>query len=888
MMFESDRTPIVFLAFANSKKEGYLSQLILESKEIYDLLLPLKKEGQIDLLREHHTDHETIPSRLVDFKSRIAIFHYGGHADGQHLFFEDQAGHSTGLAELLGLLDALQLVFLNGCETLDHARLYLDSGVPIVIATTQVISDQDARYFAFCFYRALAKRWSVQDAFTAATAAVKLRAGGLFPNEEETVYYRGIGFTKSSNLKLPWRMFVNEGAEEKMAWKLPEGGFSKQRVAVILEGAESYQKIINGITSLQTKLKEKEAQMQAFQEPVPKELRQVLESIRTEQMQIENELEEEKNKEKQFREEVLRLANLFSKIEVSTEKLNLARSYFEAGKFREADAILRYDEMVTEKKQLLESKLQKERELQDINASLKAKAQEFLIKARLTLSLKEEKENWLEEVFKFFKDSIQSYAFFENTMAFANFLQKHNYFKKSLGLYRQALELASSDEEKANVLNNSANLHRLNNDFDRAEEDFQQAVKIYKSLSKKDPLIFMPSVAIGLHNLAILDKTRNKIELAFSGFREVKQIYTTLEKVQPGSFKSQMANVLNNLANLHAQRFQHSEAQQLYHQALLIYNELAEVNPNRFLADVALALNNKANSYKAMSKFKEAELDYSRALTIRRELAQVNPRAYLPAVAITLSDFANCKRIQSKTTEAQEAFEEALVIYRQLVHYDAGPFSADLALTLNNIAILHFDSQDFQSAADFSEEALKIYQRLSQANPEAFGPDLAMTLNNLGNIYQAQTKFDIAQQNFEEAIRLYKSLTNEEAQTLLPKLADVYNNLGLLSAAMNEHDKARKSIDEAIDIYRLVVEKKSPFFVQDLVTTLLNSANLFRLTTNQDRVSSLEQTREAITLIDLLSEETPIAQKNLAKAIQLLKLWGIDSEDKIESFLKDS
>ena len=54
--------------------------------------------------------------------TRIAVLHYGGHANRYQLLLESAAGHAVapdagGLAAFLAQQRGLQLVVLNGCST---------------------------------------------------------------------------------------------------------------------------------------------------------------------------------------------------------------------------------------------------------------------------------------------------------------------------------------------------------------------------------------------------------------------------------------------------------------------------------------------------------------------------------------------------------------------------------------------------------------------------------------------------------------------------------------------------------------------------------------------------------------------------------------------------
>ena len=100
-------------------------------------------------------------------RDRIAIFHFGGHADGDRLLlqsaFEPRPAYAEGLATLLGQQRGLKLVFLNGCSTRPQVKRLLDAGVPAVIATARPIDDRVATEFAVAFYQALTTGYSGEN-----------------------------------------------------------------------------------------------------------------------------------------------------------------------------------------------------------------------------------------------------------------------------------------------------------------------------------------------------------------------------------------------------------------------------------------------------------------------------------------------------------------------------------------------------------------------------------------------------------------------------------------------------------------------------------------------------------------------------------------------------
>ncbi len=216
-------TPVVFLAFAQTSSEPHLAHLKRESSLLRDLFLSLEEQGKVKLLREESTEQKDLVRLLTQYKDRIVIFHFGGHANGDHLFFEDEKGYPGGLAELLGLQKGLKLVFLNGCSTHRQVAGYLRAGVPAVIAATKQISDADAVRFSEHFYHALTRHYPLADAFRIAAASLKIKSDRYAHEGEEIVLCRG--FDLEENIRqeeAPWRLFVKEEEQALLDWRLTE------------------------------------------------------------------------------------------------------------------------------------------------------------------------------------------------------------------------------------------------------------------------------------------------------------------------------------------------------------------------------------------------------------------------------------------------------------------------------------------------------------------------------------------------------------------------------------------------------------------------------------------------------------------------------------------
>jgi len=225
--------PIVFLTFADARSD--LSSLKVEGWSLKDQFDELKQRGVIaDVVIEERASLERIYSVFLKHGDRIALFHFGGHADGDRLLlqsaFEPHPAYAEGLATLLGQQRGLKLVFLNGCSTRPQVKRLLDAGVPAVIATARSIDDNVATEFAVAFYQALTTGYrnenrqvtggrSLGTAFAQAQGMIKAARGGkprdlvaAMPTHEDVTDDDGF----------PWVVQYRKGSEHIERWNLFE------------------------------------------------------------------------------------------------------------------------------------------------------------------------------------------------------------------------------------------------------------------------------------------------------------------------------------------------------------------------------------------------------------------------------------------------------------------------------------------------------------------------------------------------------------------------------------------------------------------------------------------------------------------------------------------
>jgi hypothetical protein len=209
--------PVICLAFANGQG-AYLNNLKQEEKAIRDALHQADDEGHIKLYTEFNTTIADLVKVFTEkYRNRVAIFHFAGHAGSQELVLDETSANAAGFAQLLAQQQSLELVFLNGCATKGQVEGLLEAGVKRVIATRTPVDDAQAVAFSSQFYKSLAKKATLWQAFQEAAALLTLR------NSAVQVPRAAIPKSKIKDEVAPspllWGFYTRE--ETQTEWRLP-------------------------------------------------------------------------------------------------------------------------------------------------------------------------------------------------------------------------------------------------------------------------------------------------------------------------------------------------------------------------------------------------------------------------------------------------------------------------------------------------------------------------------------------------------------------------------------------------------------------------------------------------------------------------------------------
>lgn len=181
----TDPRPVILLTFANDRfgdRAGYLRDLVREQRQLERALADLPADVRVIPCSNARIDD--LFDLFARHNDQIIAFHYGGHARPDALVFEDDGGQPAaarvqGVAERLGQLPALRLVFLNGCSTGPQVEVIRRHCRAAIVATDRAIADDVACDFAYRFYDDLSAGRTIEAAFQSAASRVRAEIGGV-------------------------------------------------------------------------------------------------------------------------------------------------------------------------------------------------------------------------------------------------------------------------------------------------------------------------------------------------------------------------------------------------------------------------------------------------------------------------------------------------------------------------------------------------------------------------------------------------------------------------------------------------------------------------------------------------------------------------------------
>jgi tetratricopeptide (TPR) repeat protein len=498
-------------------------------------------------------------------------------------------------------------------------------------------------------------------------------------------------------------------------------------------------------------------------------------------LEISKQINDLTDRQNRIRDDVLRLTEIFSKIDIDTERLKKAKKYFFESEFEKADHILDIDDLENSKKEILTSGEQFTCESHKKEEQAIHLANEFILKAKISALRYEDPINF-ENTCSFYKNAIQLSDSPENCFEYAKFLDMNKklleallYFDKACSGYETLIETdQDSYEPEAAKLNSILGaLYRklgLNMEADNA---YANALKIYESLASKNLEIYGPYLAGTLNNMGFLYTDLKNYSEAENAYLRALEIYERLSAINPRAYELTVGEILNNLGILYSDINNYAKAEEAYSKALKIYEQYASKNAKVYEPVVANTLSNSGNLFCKMGKYTEAESSFIRALTIYDQFAKSNPAVFKPVFARTLSNFAFFYYESKNLTEAANTFLQLLNVYEQLAPMYPGAYEQGIANTLNNLGAIYSQLNDFTKAESMIRRSLELMERLAVTDPETHEPDVAQSINNLGLLFLQSGQITDAITYFNRSLTIYQKYALKSPVVFEPEVCRI-------------------------------------------------------------------------------------------------------------------
>lgn len=477
-----------------------------------------------------------------------------------------------------------------------------------------------------------------------------------------------------------------------------------------------------------------------------------------------------------FKEDVTRIYETFTKIEVNTEKLRLAKELFENGQIREADAILKAEELLDDQEKLLGELQKGEDKIRTTKEKLKNNANEFLVKAQTTAALFNQSD-WFDKSADYYKRSIQSFEGLDNLFGFASFLLK-NKVREAGTYFERCLSYAIAEEDKLTVNNSLGNFYSDIGENEKAEAAYIAAVNIARQLAKVDTQTWETFLASALSNLGGLYIQKSDIPKAEIYLKEAYQIRKRLFEADLMKHGNDFARILNNLGALCLSKSDFENAEKYILETLNIQERLAETNSEFYTPQIALSLVNLSVIYISKKDFNQAISFSLKGIEIQERLAKANPYLYLQELVDSYQKIAIFYKSDTQNEEKWllKALE-GLKLLGQINPQLKLPLLAEFQIFLGE---QYSKKKDMDKAERMFLDEIDTYKNLANKYPSAFNPDVSYKLIKMSDFYYALNDVEKEGQALTEALTFTKPLAVSNPDQYEPDLATIYQNLAII------------------------------------------------------------------------------------------------------------
>ncbi|MFW9833644.1 MAG: tetratricopeptide repeat protein [Candidatus Thorarchaeota archaeon] len=370
-------------------------------------------------------------------------------------------------------------------------------------------------------------------------------------------------------------------------------------------------------------------------------------------------------------------------------------------------------------------------------------------------------------------------------------------WQDALETTRESIELTTDDAFKANTTMQHATYLLLLNHDKEAEEMMIGVIEYARGYYEKDPELV--AVWYGLYNyltnLADLYRVTDRYDKAEEILDESNALVRK-HASETTSTQDTLSWQLSKYAILQRVTGRLAEAENNWNEAIEIYRKYVERDPVglRFLANF---INSQAILLRQIEKLSEAEKLYVESIEIINKLATEYPEVvFYPArIGLFKTNLGVLLKQTNRLSEAEEVYLEALQIWNDLSKRAPGIFNVRKASTLNNLGVLQLETESFEEAEDSFKESITLRRELFSQSRALHQSSLASVLNNMGILLYKTDRMSKAEDTLQESVEIYEELYNKAPVVYLSKLA---NTLCNLSVILLERKQSTEKIDKRL------------------------------------------------------------------------------------------
>lgn len=509
----------------------------------------------------------------------------------------------------------------------------------------------------------------------------------------------------------------------------------------------------------------------------------------------------------QFKEDVIRLAQTFEHISINSERLRMAKLFFDEGKFREVLSVMNTKEMIDEGEALLWEKDRFQSRLKRTDSLLQIKAEEFRIKAQAK-AIDYTDPRRVDSTAFFYLQSLHYNDNVQTLYDLAVFFNDNHRYDSAFAYFPKLIVHPKAEAwQKANAYGNLGELNAITGDLPEALRAYSESLKAYESLYQQYPREprYKNGLAICYQYLGITYMSLGDLPQALAFFERYNQLKMELYEAYSQNmchvcFKNGLALSYQYLGEIHTSLGNLRQALAFFEQFNELEKELCAAHPQNldFKNGLATSYQFLGDTYRAIGNLRQALASFEQYNLLEKELYAAYPQNidFKHRLAISYEKLGDIYEAVGDLPQALNFFkqfnqleEDLYVAYPQNVE-----FKSRLATSYEKLGNTFRGIGDLSQALVFFRQYNELERALYAAYPQNvdFKNSLAISYQFLGITSSMLSYWSQALVFFEEFNQLEEELhlaypQNVEFQNLL---AISYQFLGNTHIELGHIDQA--------------------------------------------------------------------------------------------------